>query len=264
VTTSRLLLLLSLITIALFACRPASSKALEVPPGTDIVVNKIDGTSAAGKLIGVEGREVVVRNATGRDVRIAYSDIASVRATLAASNTPKRATKTAQEANSSDATPPTSQPSIDPSRFKDFQVAAGTRLSIELSTPLASDANRIDDQVKGRLRDALVVDGVELVPSGSVVLGTVTEAAQAVRDEDRGRIAVRFSVIEHPNTGSRVAIRTAPLAFESDATLKNARAAASRAPANPGAAPASEARVNPGTVLSATLLAPFVVRIPTP
>jgi hypothetical protein len=259
----RLSLLVLVFVPVVAACSPAPPRGLEVPPGTEIVLNKVDGSAVSGRLVGMDDGQVVIRTAAGQEVRVAYSDVASVRATLVAQGASKRGEKpSAAERNPGGARAPAETPSPTASGYKDFRVAAGTHLSIELSTPLASDVNGVDDQVKGRLREAIITEGVELVPAGSVILGTVTEAARAVRDEDRGRIAVRFSVIEHPNTGSRVSIKSAPLAFEAEATLKNARAAAQKAQPGGPPPPASEVRVNAGTTLAATLLAPFVVRIP--
>jgi hypothetical protein len=251
------------LVLSVSACSPAPPRGLEVPPGTEVVLNKIDGSTASGRLVGMDGAQVVIRTAAGQELRIAYSEVASVRAILVAPSASKRGDKPAVGGrNPGAARGPAESPAPSASGYKDFQVSAGTHLSIELSTALASEINNLDDQVKGRLREAIVAQGVELVPAGSVILGTVTEAARALRDQERGRIAVRFSVIEHPNTGSRVSIKTAPLAFEAEATLKNAREAAQKAQPGGPPPPSSEVRVHPGTTISATLLAAFVVRIP--
>lgn len=140
-----------------------------------------------------------------------------------------------------------------------FQVPAGTLLPIELRTTLASDSSHVEDPVQGRLRDAIVMDDVELVPAGASVLGTVMDSAPALRTNDRGHLSFRFSVLEHPETGSRVMIRTVLVAFEADG-IKPKRA--QKDPAALLSPPAYEVRLRPGADVSATLLEPFIVRIP--
>ena len=138
--------------------------------------------------------------------------------------------------------------------YQDYQVPAGTWLPIELRTPIASDTSQRADAIRGVLKSALTIDDVELVPSGAVVFGTVTDVAPALRKTDRARVAVRFNVIEHPGTGSRVGIRTETRAFEVDAGKKN--------PGADGAAAFNQIRLERGADVSVSLLEPFLVRIP--
>ena len=135
--------------------------------------------------------------------------------------------------------------------YRTFQVPAGTRLPIELRTALASDRNQPQDYVRGRLRDAIVQDGVELVPAGAPVLGTITAAMAASKPKDRGRLSFRFHVIEHPETGSRVSIRTESI--ELDGTFAD--------PKRPKKGEA-EVRLSPGADVSVSTLEPFLVYIP--
>jgi hypothetical protein len=140
--------------------------------------------------------------------------------------------------------------------FQDHQVPAGTWLFIELRTPIASDTSQPSDAIRGVLTSALTSDGVELVPSGAVVLGTVTDAAPALHRKDRARVAFRFHVLEHPSTGSRVAIRTETrvLEIEGGKKVKDAE----------GAAAFNQIRLKHGSDVSLSLREPFLVRIPEP
>jgi hypothetical protein len=104
------------------------------------------------------------------------------------------------------------------------------------------------------LKSALTADGVELVPSGAVVLGTVTDAAPALNKKDRARVAFRFNVLEHPSTGNRVAIRTETRVLEVEAGKKK--------PAAEGPAAFNQIRLEPGSDVSMPLHEPFLVRIP--
>jgi hypothetical protein len=135
--------------------------------------------------------------------------------------------------------------------YRTFQVPAGTPLPIELRTALVSDRSHPQDYVRGRLREAIVLDGVELVPAGAPILGSVIQAAPAPNTRDRGQLAFRFNVIEHPETGSRVSIRTELLAYE------GTRVDAKRAKNGE-----NEVRLAIGETFSASTLEPFLVFIP--
>jgi hypothetical protein len=133
-------------------------------------------------------------------------------------------------------------------RFTQYQIAAGTTLPIELRTPLSSNLNRTADAMAGRLlRPLTTPDGVELVPAGASVLGTVSEAHPA-GPKQRGRLAFSFQVIEHPETGSRAMIKTSELMFESDIPAKGTLF--------------TEVRLDKGRDASVLLLAPLLVSIP--
>jgi len=64
-------------------------------------------------------------------------------------------------------------------RYRDYQVPAGTYLQVELRTNLSSNSNAVSDPVDGRLRLPLTAEGVELVPAGATLLGSVSEVEPA-------------------------------------------------------------------------------------
>lgn len=131
--------------------------------------------------------------------------------------------------------------------YQDYQVAAGTHVPIELRTRLSSNTAQPGDPVDGRLVRAVTADGIELIPSGSMVLGTVSEAAPAGKKKP-GRLVFTFHFIEHPDTVSRATIRTTVLVFASDRPEKG------------NVFP--ELLLEKGADVSASLLAPLTVRIP--
>ena len=134
-------------------------------------------------------------------------------------------------------------------RFSEYQVPAGTTLPIVLRTPLSSNGNRATDTIEGRLLRPLTTrDGIELVPAGAPVLGTISEAEPAGAKQ-RGRLAFSFHVVEHPETGSRAMIKATTLTYESEIPVKGNVF--------------SEIRLERGADASVLLLAPLVVRIPT-
>jgi hypothetical protein len=133
-------------------------------------------------------------------------------------------------------------------RLQEYQIAAGTTLPIELRTRLSSNANEAGDGIEGRLlRPLTAPDGVELVPAGAVVSGTVRVAEPAGRKQ-RGKLAFTFHVVEHPETGSRAMIKASVLTFESEFPAKGNLF--------------REVRLEKGLDSSVLLLAPLLVRIP--
>lgn len=132
-------------------------------------------------------------------------------------------------------------------RYDEYRVAAGTALPIELRTVLSSNSSRAGDVLEGRLQRAITAGDVELVPADAVVLGTVTEAEPAGPGTP-GHLAFTFTVIQHPETGSRAMMRASVLAFRSETPR--------RGKALPDLALAK------GTDATVTLLQPLVVRIP--
>ena len=133
-------------------------------------------------------------------------------------------------------------------RFQEYQIAAGTTLPIELRTRLSSNVNEAGDGVEGRLLRPLATrDGVELVPAGAVVSGTV-KVAESAGLKQRGKLAFTFHVVEHPETGSRAMIKASVLTFESEFPAKGNLF--------------GEVRLEKGRDSSVLLLAPLLVRIP--
>jgi hypothetical protein len=102
-------------------------------------------------------------------------------------------------------------------RHDDYQVAAGTPLTILLRTGLDSGSGQIDDPVRATLVDAVSQDGVELIPKGSTLHGKVTDVLHASRENRVGRLVFEFHVIEHVETRSLATIETRAVTF--DATL---------------------------------------------
>jgi hypothetical protein len=131
--------------------------------------------------------------------------------------------------------------------YRDYQVAAGTYISVELLTALSSNTSRPGDPVRARLARAVMLEGVEVLPEGAAVIGTVMGADPAGKKQC-GRVAFRFQVIEHPDTGSRATLRTGLLEFYSER------------PAKGNVFP--ELRLDKWGEVSISLVAPVTVRIP--
>jgi hypothetical protein len=91
-----------------------------------------------------------------------------------------------------EAAPPAAPPAP---TFREVTIPSGTTLSIELRTGVASDTSTVEETVRGVLRRPLVVDGVEAIPAGAAVSGSVTTAARSARVKGRARLALRFTSV---------------------------------------------------------------------
>jgi len=89
-----------------------------------------------------------------------------------------------------------------------YQVPAATALLLKLRTPLDSSSTAVGQQVDATLWSPVIQDGIELVPAGSIVSGTVITVVRASKRTPIGSITLAFSVIEHSETRSRESLRT--------------------------------------------------------
>ena len=101
--------------------------------------------------------------------------------------------------------------------YTDYQVPAGAVFVVKMRTTVRSAASETGDQVDAVLTKPVTQDGIELIPAGSTLRGTVVDALRASPLELRGRIAVAFFVVEHVVTGSRAAIKTRTIAMDAPA-----------------------------------------------
>ena len=188
------------------------------------------------------------------------------------------------------AAPTLSAPPAEPAaaEYREVTIPAGTVLHVTLDTPVGSDISRVEQPVKAELRSAVVVDGVEVVPAGTSVLGHVTAAQRPGRVKGRGYVAMRFTSLDTPGEGttkiSTSALgHTAPATKEKDALKIIAPAAggavlgrvvggkggARKGAVIGGAAGTgyvlstrgAEARIDRGAPLTVKLTAPVTIRV---
>ena len=141
-------------------------------------------------------------------------------------------------------------------RMQKYRVPAGTLLSVRLRTPIGSASSSIDDQVDATLAEAVVQDGIELIPEGSLLHGRVVDVVAASKEVVRGQIAVSFAVVQHAVTESRAAIRTLTVTIAAEDPEAPPQSRRRRAEPVDLALPA-------GHMLVLTLADPLIVYIPT-
>jgi hypothetical protein len=107
------------------------------------------------------------------------------------------------------------------SAYREVTLPTGTVLPIDLETAVGSDTSRVEEAVSGRLRRAISLSGVEVLPAGTIVSGHVTAAQRPGKVKGRGMIAMRFTQIDPPGAGGRTAMSTATISRLAPATKKN-------------------------------------------
>ena len=114
--------------------------------------------------------------------------------------------------------PPPSAVPVAPAvpEYRELTVPAGTTLSVELTSALASDTSAVEDAVRGTLRRAVAVDGTEVLPAGTLIGGSVIEALPSGRVKGRARLAIRFTSVTLEEEELRIA--TDAIAREAQAT----------------------------------------------
>jgi hypothetical protein len=100
--------------------------------------------------------------------------------------------------------------------FREMTIPAGTELALDLASAVGSDTSKVEDTVRATLRQAILVGGREVLPTGTEVVGTVTDADRSGRVKGRAHIAFRFNSLEH--RGTRYDIETQPISRQAEAT----------------------------------------------
>jgi hypothetical protein len=165
---------------------------------------------------------------------------------------------------------------------------AGTVLPVDLETAVGSDISRVEQPVHARLRRAVSVNGVEVLPAGTAVSGHVTSAQRPGKVKGRGYVAMRFTELDAPGRGTtRISTATigrlAPATKQKDAVeilapavggavigrVVGGKSGAAKGAVIGGAAGTGyvlstrgkEVRIGKGADLSVKLTAPVTVRV---
>ena len=182
----RLLILGVPVVAAAAALACLRTQALErIAPGTEVTIVTQDGNVVRGKLSRVES-ETVVLSGERAELRteVARSNISEVRPTTDVPATP---------------------------RAREIVVPSNTTMNVELETALASNASRVEDQVRARVVTPVMASGAIVIPVGSELLGFVTVARESAKVKGRAELGVRFDRVR---VGSvTYDVRTEPLYY---------------------------------------------------
>ena len=154
------------------ACSTQASDVEKVPVGTDVQLTRQDGGVVAGKL--TDKNESTVKVSTGKVTKeVPRKEIADVRVV--------------------DEKKPVELPPI--AKFREYTVPADYALRLSIDTPLSSETAKVEDPVEATLASAVTVDGVEVVPAGSTVRGTVTGVESSGKVKGRASLALQFTTL---------------------------------------------------------------------
>ncbi|MCA1563798.1 MAG: TrbI/VirB10 family protein [Acidobacteria bacterium] len=277
--------------VALTAACGGTDADLTIPTGSAVSVEKRDGVVIAGRLVDVQPQHVVVETAAGQRMTVDRAQIGKM--SVAAAPAADAAPAAAPAASRDEKPKPGAIAKLfskEP-EYREVTIPAGTVLPVELQSAVGSDTSTVEDTVRARLRRAITVDGIEAIPAGSTVLGTVTAVERAGRVKGRARVAFRFHSLTPANDSERLEIRTAAIAREAQGTKKNdavkigggagagaviggllggGSGAAKGAAIGGGAGTAvvlgtrgEEVRIGPGAAFPVKLTKPLTVRVPS-
>jgi hypothetical protein len=102
--------------------------------------------------------------------------------------------------------------------YRDVTIPAGTVLPVELRTSVNSASSQVEDPVRGTLRQAVVIDGHEVLPAGSALRGVVTDVQRSGRVKGRAHVSLRFNSIDARD--EQLEVRTAAIGRTAPATKK--------------------------------------------
>jgi hypothetical protein len=132
-----------------------------------------------------------------------------------------------------------------------YRVPAGTHLALELRTTVDSERAAPGDQVDAVVTTAIYSGETEVVPRGARVQGAVSQATPRTKSKP-GRVVFSFSVLEHPDTHSRVALRTTAVSVDGSPAVRHGMKTT----------PPTAATARAGSPLDVSLLDSFSVLIP--
>ncbi len=186
----------------------ASLRATPAPAALD--TRKDGGTAAAAPLTDdtVHAAEPETRRATEADAPRAADGPAAALATAKATATPADDSQGSRRPREA----------ARPAEYREVTIPSGTTLAVALTSTIASNTSRIEDEVRGKLRTAVRVDGVEALPAGTALIGHVTSARPAGKVKGRASIAFRFNTIDLPGDSARERISTAAYSRTARAT----------------------------------------------
>jgi len=172
--------------------------------------------------------------------------------------------------------------------FRNVTVPAGTALVLALRTTVTSESSTVNSPVRATLQNAVVVDGVEVLPAGTEVGGVVSDVATGGRVKGVAEVSLQFTSVDV--AGSTLDLRAEPVVRRAEASkgddvkkvgigagagaalgaLLGGGSGAAKGAAIGGAAGAGmvlatkgkDVRLEPGTELRTALTAPLSVRLP--
>ncbi|MFN2453653.1 MAG: hypothetical protein ABR577_05485 [Pyrinomonadaceae bacterium] len=96
-----------------------------------------------------------------------------------------------------------SRPVVAPVQPNYYTVGAGQTVRVRLNEQISSETARIGGRFTTTVVDPVYVNGVEVIPAGSIIGGRVTEVERAGRQSKAGSVGVSFVSLQLPNNSTR-------------------------------------------------------------
>lgn len=224
-TGKRILVLLTgcvLTAVMGLACsRPEAIE--DIPQGTEVTVVTSDGTLVRGKIAKVEPERVILTSDRGAakpaKTEITRTSITEVKRVRPGDVDPPIRDARNRDARNSEAPAPATATRTAPARARTVTIPDGTTLDVELSSALASDTSRVEQDVTGTIDSAVVIDEATVIPAGSRLRGYVTSVQDSGKVKGRAELGFRFtSLTVGPVTYD---ISTKPLFYRAESTKKD-------------------------------------------
>ncbi len=84
-----------------------------------------------------------------------------------------------------------------------YTVSAGQTIRVRMNEKITSANARVGDTFTTTTVDPVYASGIEVIPSGSIIVGRVTEVKKAARKSKAGMLGVSFTSLRLPNGSSR-------------------------------------------------------------
>jgi hypothetical protein len=91
-------------------------------------------------------------------------------------------------------------------KFHEHTIPEGAALAVRLTAPVSSATNHAEDPVEGELADPVRVDGVTVLPAGSVVRGQVVAAQSSGKVKGLASLSLVFQSVTASGSSERYAI----------------------------------------------------------
>lgn len=225
------------IALGLVVMLAGCSKNESYPVGTDVTVEKKDGAKVAGRLVEAKPEQIVLEARDGTRTEVPKTQITYLRPATPADTGPAAAAEAPTAAKDANAPPPVApeppraphpddsskavaEPEPKKPEFRELTVPSGTTLSVTLGTSIASDTSKVEDPVRATLKAPVSIDGVQVIPAGTAVLGNVTSAVRSAKVKGLASVGLRFHTLDLPGEGGRHDISTATITREAQPTKK--------------------------------------------
>ncbi len=129
--------------------------------------------------------------------------LVTIAASLPGCGRPEAPAASAPDDNSPGALVPDTKP-VPPVKWIDATVPEGTPIKLSLIDTLTSQASRKGDPFRALVTDAIMIDGIVTIPSGSNVLGVVSDviSGETGFKDKGGMLALQFNRINTPTGAS--------------------------------------------------------------